>query len=469
MNDSSLYRSAAAALVTIASMAYAAAPAAAADSGAADQPEAPSRSIWERNSLTGDWGGARTALSGHGLDVALNYTGETFGVLSGGLRREQSYEGRVELSLDGDLQKLMNWEGAKAHFTIYNIHNGGRNTAQNVGSIADPSNIDAYRTTRLFTAWLEQSLFHDRFSIRLGQLAADDEFLTSDTAAGLVNGTFGWAGLLAANMTNGGPAYPLATPGVRLKFQANDRLTALVGVFNGDPAGRDCDDNPQKCNRHGTKFPLDGGTLLIGELQYRSNQSKDATGLPGTYKLGTWYSDNKFADQRYGLDASGATVSLADPALDRSKNHRGDWGLYGVADQMIWRGHDSSVNAFARGGFSPSNRNLIAYYVDGGLGWKGPFAGRPDDTLTFGVAYAKISGDAVSADRDALAISGPPYAVRSSETVLELNYTARITPWWTIQPDVQYIIHPNGGQNPDDPTRGLNHAFVAGIRTTIAF
>ncbi|OWT66348.1 carbohydrate porin [Candidimonas nitroreducens] len=469
MNDSSLYRSAAAALVALSGMVGAAAPALAADSGGSGQPAASTPSIWERSTLTGDWGGTRTALSDHGVDLSLNYIGETLGVLSGGLSREQSYEGRVELSVDADLQKLMNWEGGKAHFTIYNINNGGRNAAQNVGSIADPSNIDAYRTTRLFTAWLEQSLFNDRFSIRLGQLAADDEFLTSDTAGGLINGTFGWAGLMAANMTNGGPAYPLATPGVRLKFQANDQVSALVGVFNGDPAGKDCDDDPQKCNRHGTKFPLDGGTLLMGELQYRANQAKDATGLPGTYKLGAWYSDNKFADQRYGLDAAGATVSLADPSLDSAKNHRGDWGLYGVADQMIWRGHDSSVNAFVRGGFSPSNRNLISYYVDGGLGWKGPFAGRPDDTLTFGVAYAKISDDAVNADRDALAISGPPYAVRSSETVLELNYTAHITPWWTIQPDLQYIMHPNGGQNPDDPTQGLNHAFVVGLRTTIAF
>ncbi|MBV6303517.1 carbohydrate porin [Candidimonas humi] len=469
MNDSKSYRALAGALVALSGMAWASAPARAADAGDAAKPAASQPSIWERSTLTGDWGGVRSDLSDHGVDLSLNYIGETFGVLSGGLDRKQSYEGRVELSVDADLQKLMNWEGGKAHFTIYNIHNGGKDTAQNVGSIADPSNIDAHPTTRLFTAWLEQSLFNDRFSLRVGQLAADDEFLTSDTAAGLVNGTFGWAGLMAANMTNGGPAYPLATPGARLKFKASDQLTALVGVFNGDPAGNDCDGDPQTCNRHGTKFPLDGGTLLIGELQYGINQSKNASGLPGTYKLGTWYSDHRFADQRYGLDAAGGVVSLADPTLDRAKNHHGDWGLYGVADQMIWRGHDSSVNAFVRGGFSPANRNLLSYYVDGGLGWKGLIKGRPDDTLTLGVAYAKISSDAIDADRDALALSGPPYAVRSSETVFELNYTAHITPWWTIQPDVQYILHPNGGQNPDDPTRGLNHAFIAGLRTTIAF
>ena len=53
--------------------------------------------------------------------------------------------------------KLIGWKGATTHFTIYQIHNSGHTAADNVGSIADPSNIDALATTRLFTAWFEQS------------------------------------------------------------------------------------------------------------------------------------------------------------------------------------------------------------------------------------------------------------------------------------------------------------------------
>jgi porin len=460
------YRSGGVALLALAG-ALAAVPAWAADSGGADD----AASFWNRDYLTGDWGGARTALQDHGIGISLNYVGESFGDVSGGLKRGASYEGRAELSVDGDLDKLMGWSGGKAHFTLYNIHSGSSgNAASHSGSIADPSNIDALSTTRLFTAWLQQSFWHDRFSLRVGQLAADDEFLTSDTAGGLVNGTFGWAGLLAANMTNGGPAYPLATPGARLKFQADDQLSFLAGVFNGDPAGSNCDGDAQECNRHGTKFPLNGGgTLWIGEMHYGVNQSDKSPGLPGMYKLGGWYANNDFADQRYGLDSAGTPVSLADSSMAQALNHRGNWGVYGVADQMVWRGEHSSLNVFLRGGFSPSNRNLVSYYVDGGLGLKGPFASRPDDTLTLGVAYAKISPDAVRADRDALAINGAPYAVRSDEMVFELNYTAQITPWWTVQPDLQYIVNPNGGQNPNDPTRGLHHAFLVGVRTSIAF
>jgi porin len=431
-----------------------------------DQPP----SIWEQDTLTGDWNGARTALKDKGIDVSLNYIGETFAVLSGGLQRRASYEGRLEFTVDTDLEKLIGWSGGSTHVTIYQIHNSGRNVAENVGSIADPSNIDALATTRLFTAWFQQNAFDDRFSLRIGQLAADDEFITSPTAGGLINGTFGWAGVLAANMTNGGPAYPLATPGVRLALKPADPLTIQAAVFSGDPAGRDCNDNPQVCNRYGTTFSFSGGALWMGEVHYAINQDKQSAGMPGIYKLGGWYATTDFADQHFGLDAVSNVVSLADPTVAGPLNHRGDWGVYGVADQMVWRADKQSLNLFLRGGISPSDRNLISYYVDGGAGFKGPLPGRADDVLTFGVAYAKISRDAAALDQDTLALNGPPYPIRNEEVVFELSYAAQIAPWWIVQPDLQYIVHPGGNvPDPDNPNATVGNAFVAGIRSTIKF
>ena len=442
---------------------------AATDAQAKDPVKEPS--IWERETLTGDWNGARTALKDkNGIDITLNYIGETLAVLSGGLHRRTSYEGRLEFSVDADLQKLIGWTGASTHFTVYQIHNSGYNAADNVGSIADASNIDALPTTRLFTAWFQQNAFDDRFSLRIGQLAADDEFITSPTAGGLINGTFGWAGVLAANMTSGGPAYPLATPGVRVAVKPTEQFTLQAALFSGNPAGRDCNDNAQECNKHGTTFSFSGGALWMSELQYAINQDKKAVGLPGVYKLGAWYATTDFADQHFGLDGAGAVVSLADPTMVDSLNHRGNWGLYAVADQMVWRGRESSVNLFVRGGFSPSDRNLISYYVDGGAGFKGLLPGRADDMLTFGVAYAKISRDAAALDQDTLAIDGPPYPIRNEEVVFELSYQAQIAPWWIVQPDLQYIIHPGGNvPDPDNPNATVGNAFVAGVRSTIKF
>ena len=427
-------------------------------------------SIWEQDTLTGDWGGVRTVLHAKGVDVTLNYIGEVFAVLSGGLQRRASYEGRLEFSVDSDLQKLIGWTGGSSHFTIYQIHNSGRDVVENVGSITDPSNIDALASTRLFTAWFQQNAFDDRVSLRIGQLAADDEFIGSPTAGGLVNGTFGWAGVLAANMASGGPAYPLATPGARLAVKPTDQLTIQAAVFSGDPAGRNCNDIPQVCNRYGTTFSFSGGTLWMGEVQYAVNQDKQSAGLPGVYKLGGWYATTDFADQRHGLNAAGKAVSLADPTVAGPFNHRGNWGVYGVADQMIWRSDQQSLNLFLRGGVSPSDRNLISYYADGGAGLKGLLRGRPDDVLTLGVAFAKVSRDAAALDQDIHALNGRPYPIRDQELVFEASYQAQIAPWWIVQPDLQYIVHPGGKvPDPDNRSATVGNAFLAGIRSTIKF
>ena len=86
----------------------------------------------------------------------------------------------------------MGASGGKTHVTVFQIHDSGRNVIDNSGSISDPSNLDALPTTRLYTAWFEQN-FADRFWVRIGQIVGDGEFFTSDTAGGLINGTFGWA------------------------------------------------------------------------------------------------------------------------------------------------------------------------------------------------------------------------------------------------------------------------------------
>jgi porin len=427
-------------------------------------------SIWEQDTLTGDWGGARTALKDKGIDITLISINEIMSVLSGGLHRAASYEGRIEFSVDTDLDKLLGWKGATTHFTIYQLNNAGHVAADYVGSIGDVSNIDALGTTRLFTAWFQQTLFDDKVSIRVGQIAADDEFLNSPTAANLLNGTFSWASLVLANMLNGGPAFPLATPGVRVALKPTGQITWQTAVFSGNPAGADCNDLPQACNRYGTTFSFIGGALWMSELQYAVNQEKNAKGLPGVYKLGAWYATTDFADQHYGLDGAGMVVSLANPAAVGPLFHRGDWGIYGIADQMVRRADKTSLNLFLRGGFAPSDRNLISFYADGGFGIIGPFAGGADDVFTFGVSYAKISKDASALDQDKLALNGPPYPIRDQEIVFEASYQAQIAPWWAVQPDLQYIVHPGGNvPDPNNPNMTVGNALVAGVRSTIKF
>jgi porin len=428
--------------------------------------------FWTRDKLTGDWGGARKALLDRGIDIELTYIGEVFGA-GGGFRQGVGYEHRFELDFDTDLGKLAHWDGATTHVSFYQITEAnGLIAGRFTGSLADPSNIEALPSTRLFTAWFQQNAFDDKVSLRLGQIAADDEFFITTTGASLSNSTFGWGAILAADQFQGGPVYPLATPGVRLQVKPTDQITLLTAVFSGAPAGANCMMLPQECNRSGTTFSLSGGALWVGEAQYGINQGKDAKGLPGVYKLGGWYATTNFRDIRFGLAATGMPVTLASALSVSPLNHQGNWGVYGIADQMVWRAAmgPQSLNAFLRASGSPSDRNPIEFYIDGGLGLKAPIPGRDDDLLTFGFAYSQISQDAIALDVDNEAFAGMVLPVRDQEIVTGLNYSLQLAPWWTLQPDIQYIFHP-GGHAPDplNPTRSIADAFVGILRTTIKF
>jgi porin len=421
--------------------------------------------------LTGDWAGLRDRLDERGIDIGIEYIGESFADVSGGIHQGTIYEGRLELGLDLNLQKLVDWHGATFHVSAFQIH-GHEPSANLVGNLLTVSSIEALPATRLFTLWLQQDLFGDKLSVRLGQIAADDEFFISDTAADLVNATFGWPGLPAIDMTSGGPAYPLATPGVRVTVQPTDDIAWLTGVFSANPAGSHCTEEPQICNPSGTTFSLAGGALVMSEVQYSINQEKKAAGLPGTYKLGFWRESGSFADQEFGIDAAGEEVVLGSGEAVAPLVQHGDFGIYAIADQMLWRPSgegERGLNGFVRLGGAPADRNQISFYVDGGFGFKGPIPGRDDDSVVLGVAYAGISPNAVASDETAK-LAEPALPVRSHETVIELTYLAKITPGWVIQPDLQYVINPGGGvPNPNGGEGAIANALMLALRTRLTF
>ena len=139
--------------------------------------------------------------------------------------------------------------------------------------------------------------------------------MVSQNALLFVNTMFGWPMVPSADLPGGGPAYPLSALGVRLRVRPIDSLTFLVGVFNGSPAPNTIGD-PQQANPSGTSFPLNGGALVIAELQYAYPAlgtmvyAAGSSRCRGTYKLGFWYDSENFADLRF--DNTG--LSLANPS-----------------------------------------------------------------------------------------------------------------------------------------------------------
>jgi len=85
-------------------------------------------------------------------------------------------------------------------------------------------------------------------------------------------------------------------------------------------------------------------------------------------------------------------------------------------------------------------------------------------------AWANLSRGLRDLDRDTIAVTGTTQPVRSAEMVLELTYQASLTPWLTLQPDFQYVLHPGGNApDPANPSVALKNAVVIGLRRTILF
>jgi porin len=428
----------------------------------------PSASIASSLPYQGDPGGIRKALSGHGINYGLVYDGEVLANVAGGIRRGTIYEDLAETYVAVDFAKLIGWKGLSFYSNQFWIHGTGNLKGDFVGNLITISNIEALPTNRLSEIWLQQKLFNDTFSVRFGQLTTDSEFFTSKYFTLFI--TSDWPAITAENLPSGGPAYPLSTPGVRVKIEPTKDLALLVAVFNGDPAGPGPGD-PQVKNRHGLNFRLRDPPLLISEVQYAYNQDKESTGLAGMIRLGGWHHFGRFDDQRFDIQG----LSLANPLSDGiAARLRGNDGVYGVIDQQIWRppGGDanSGVGLFSRISASPSDRNLINFYIDGGITFAGMVPGRPADKFGASFLYANISDRARALDRDRILFTGLPQPIRDYELSLELTYQAEIRPGWTVQPNFQYVFHP-GGHVPDPalPSAAIPNAAIFGVRTTITY
>ena len=442
---------------------------ASAQNAAPDAAGIPADSIARNLPANGDPDGRRKALAERGITYGINYASDLQSNIAGGLRRRASYMGKLEVLVDIDLEKLSGLRGLSFHANAFQYHGHGL-TGSSINSLMAVSYLEANASTRLSELWLEQKFAGDKATFRFGQLAADSEFFISSYGTQFINATFGWPAITGSNLPSGGPAAPLSTPGVRLKVDPDKSLSLLAAVFNGDPAGPGPGD-PQVRNPHGLNFRVQDPPLVMGEMQYRVNQDKGDKGLAGSYKLGAWSHFGSFDDQRFGTDG----LSLANPISNgRPIQLRGNHGVYGVIDQQIWRPPsgepDKGVGLFARASASPDDRNLISGYVDGGIVFAGLIAARPDDVVSFGAAYAKISNRARGLDADSLAATGTGF-VRNYEATFDANYQAQILPGWQMDLDLQRITHPSGGNiDATNPTAAaIPDATVLTLHTSIKY
>ncbi|MEY2562325.1 MAG: porin [Verrucomicrobiota bacterium] len=448
------------------------------------------QSLSEQDYATGDWGGVRRSLADRGVIFNLTYAADPIGVVSGGIKRGIFYNGLLDLGTDIDLEKLVGWKGGHFHVNALYPH-GEDGSANYVGDIGTFSNIQAYDTWRLYELWLEQEFFDGRFSLRAGQITFDSEFAVLDAYGGLfVQSGFGAPEAFSANLPL--PVFPNATAGIRVRFSPVKGLAIQGAVFDGNVApGLTPDHSPNAArstefNRHGTDWSLrpDEGALVAAEISYRFNQVTDeeasATrttadsaqrvagerslperGLAGSYETGILYHSDDFADI-YDVTLLELHSSLA-PA--RARNRGADYSIYVNIEQEIWREPGTGkqgLGVFGHAAWMPGDRNRVAFSFEGGLHYVGAVPGRGNDALGLGVAYLAISDRVAAAVRESNRRDPAAHLPPDYEATIELVYRCQIAPWFSIQPHLQYVLHPGG-------TTERDNAFIVGVRTNIAF
>jgi porin len=407
----------------------------------------------------GDPFGIRKQLYDHGISYNLIYTNDVLSNLSGGIKRGTIDEGKLETQLYIDLGKFAGWKDWTFYANAFGIYNTGRIRRDYVGGMNTIAAIEASPTVRLSELWLERQF--GPTSVRFGQLAADAEFFYSDLSQIFLQSD--WPTIGEVNLPGGGPAYPLSALGARIKYEFPKDASLLFAIFNGNTSGP-CSGEPDTCNRYGFNFRLSDPAFMLGEFQFRRNRGKDDTGLATTLKIGGWSHLGQFADQQYANNG----MLLASPASSGVPlMHRGDYGIYGVIDQQLYRPNggspDSGISIFNRTAISPSDRNLVNFEIDSGIVFAGMIPKRPDDVFGASVIYSRFSNSIRAFDQEQINFGNPTTPPRDYEANLELTYVAQIVPGWIVQPVYTAIWHPSG--------TGIRYpdAQVTGVRTVIRF
>jgi porin len=400
-------------------------------------PATDNRDAFRNQYLFGDWMGARSALAARGIRFDLLLIADPFGNLTGGERRGASDYNLFGCGVVLRTDELLGWRGGQFHVG-FAVNFGDNLSKDYVGNsfpvqLADVADAHPRLTYLSYT----QSLLDDKLSIRLGRTTINsvggEEFLASQYFKAFTSVGFDLVPLGVFLNAPGAFGYPDTTWGARIKFAPAKRFYTMVGAYNGDPALK-------QGARHGVDFSMRGPLFLIGESGFR--------GSSGNLKFGGYY--------------NGGTANVSASTPDRPpETSRDRYGVYVVGDHVLRRFGDPAqerhLGVFGAFIAAPDQRvNAVPYFFDTGLVMYGPSRSRPKDSAGFAFVYGSCSSDLRRAEE----IQPTSTGVQHFESVVELNYGWTIRPGLLVQPDLQYIVHPNDNER-------LHNALAIGLNIVV--
>lgn len=377
--------------------------------------------------LSGDWGGARTTMANQGVTFDLDSTNYYQGLLSGTGDHKFDDAGRLDAYLNFDSKKLGLWDGG-----LLRTHTEYRygSLSPTLGGVVAPTNLGARlpeeKDTVVVTSLNLVQKVNDKINVIIGKINTVD-LLASDPF-------FGGAGYMRFfNLAFAAPPNGVLPP-VIMGAIASVNTSPISWTFMVyDPNDRTMDYFPDDLFHDGVNVSVSG--KYSAQISGRSS-SIAVTGIYSTKdgaNLGELLlpSDLKTGDKSASWHAS---VQLAHFLHESATQPGNGWGV------------------FVKLGASDGNPNPYQGFITGGVGGKGLFASRPNDTFGLGYFYYNLS--------DALQSSITPLVEFDDETGVEAYYNYAITPWAIVAADLQYVNPAAGGND---------NALVGGVRLRIRF
>lgn len=341
---------------------------------------------------------AQSALAGHGItfDGWLQLDGST--VASGGKPNPLGFDGQdlLDVATNIDTKKLLGLPGGTFLIDVQS-HNGPSILLHQMPALQDPDNMDAYQETSVDRAWFQQDLLHAKVQARVGLMYVDDQFFTVPYGQNFVSLDFSSDASVSTFIL---PTFPKGSFGGDVFINPAKGLSVGGGVWND----------------HSTELSYDpGGDLWITEEGWQSAWH----GLPYKVQVGAWRDTGRFRRFAGGIQHHAA-------------------GVYSVLSQKLWQpagSRDRGLGSFFQFGTGPPSVAAVRRHFGGGVVWTGPTASRPKDEIGFGFS-------------DSLLTSQSDFT-HGFENEFEAYY--QIAAWknLTIQPDLEYWLHPGGAKTPN--------------------
>jgi len=268
--------------------------------------------------------------------------------------------GRLDLSVDGRPREIAGWTGR--NFTPTRSGSTVAGSRALHGNLATISEIEARPDIRLYEAYIEQTFWGGALRYQGWPTSRRRGNSRQSDRRPLRQRSFGWPAIKATNLPAGGPAPPIAVPGVRVKAQLAEGVTAFAAIFNGQ-IGTGRDRRPAALDNHGLPGACANPPWIIGQVRY-DYTLPDRPGLPGNLTPAP------------GITSASSTISASPPTGFRSPIRAGralpqarrNFGIFAVIEQTLYRPPsvtEKGVSASLRHhrirgiAYSPPDRNLI--------------------------------------------------------------------------------------------------------------